>query len=107
MAVHWYIQLMGGLTIRVGDRDVRRFRIQKSAALLAYLALHLKQNQGREELMELLWPGSESDKSRKGLRNALLMLRHQLDPTDGKGEPVILATNTHVQLNPSAVTTDV
>ena len=36
----WTIQLLGGLAARRSQQEVTRFRTQKSAALLAYLAFH-------------------------------------------------------------------
>ena len=38
----WRIDLFGGLSATHGERVVTRFRTQKTAALLAYLAYHLR-----------------------------------------------------------------
>ena len=41
MDPRWRIELFGGLRAHLGEREIHRFRTQKTAALLAYLALFL------------------------------------------------------------------
>jgi hypothetical protein len=41
----WKITLFGGLAAWQGDKTVTRFKSQKIALLLAYLAAHLRQTQ--------------------------------------------------------------
>ncbi|MHC4829206.1 MAG: hypothetical protein ACYTFT_02445, partial [Planctomycetota bacterium] len=53
----WTLQLLGGIEARRGDAVVDRFRTQKAAALLAYLALRPGTPIPRERLVESLWPG--------------------------------------------------
>jgi DNA-binding SARP family transcriptional activator len=47
------IELFGALKVRCGEREITRFRTQKAAALLAYLALFQERTHSREQLAEL------------------------------------------------------
>lgn len=51
------IELFGGLRVCQGDRVITRFRTQKTAALLAYLAYHGDRRHSREVLIDLLMAG--------------------------------------------------
>ena len=48
------IELLGWLRMVGADRVIDRFRTQKVAALLAYLAFHSQRSHPREELIEIL-----------------------------------------------------
>jgi len=54
------INLLGGLSLwhldRVREPPISRFRTQKTASLLGYLAYHPHREHPREELTEILWP---------------------------------------------------
>src|SRR5437660_5198425 len=101
----WTIQLLGGLAARSPRREVTRFRTQKAASLLAYLAVHTTR-QPREILFEMLWPESDLDASRHNLSNALSVLRQVLEPPGVHPGSVVLADRVVVRLNPVAVETD-
>jgi predicted ATPase/DNA-binding SARP family transcriptional activator len=101
------IEMLGGLRITQGERVITRFRTQKAASLLAYLAYHLQQAHPREVLIEMLWPGVEPASGRNRLRMALTFLRHPLEPPGVPAGAVLIADRTSVRLNPFAVTTDV
>ncbi|MBC8443153.1 hypothetical protein H8D79_00355, partial [PVC group bacterium] len=107
MDERWRIELFGGLRARRGERVVTRFRSQKTAVLLAYLARHSGQKHAREVLVELLWPGSRPDAGRSSLGTALWALRRQLESDDTPRGAVVLADRNAVGLNQEAVTTDV
>lgn len=102
-----FIELLGGLRVRQGDRVIARFRTQKTAALLVYLAYFWKRSHPREELIELLWPDTAPEDGRASLRTALSSLRHQLEPPGMPYNSVLIADRTNVRLNPDAVITDV
>jgi len=104
----WRIELFGGLRACLGERRITRFAHQKSAMLLACLALHPGRIYPREELSELLWPETEPEVGRHNLRQTLLSLRRQLEipGTADPAPPLILAHRSDLQLSP-AVTTDV
>ena len=82
-----------------GEQSIERFRTQKTAALLALLALRGRQS--REQVSALLWPESASESARASLSSALTSLRRDL------GEQVLLADRQSVALAPGSMTTDV
>ncbi len=51
------IELLGRLRVQQGDRQITRFRTQKTGTLLAYMAYHIERAHPREVLIEPLWPG--------------------------------------------------
>ncbi len=79
----WSIRLLGQLRLTRAEMTVSRFRTQKAAGLLAYLAYHGDRSHPREELTELLWPEADPDSSRHSLSVALSSLRNQ----KGDGPP--------------------
>jgi hypothetical protein len=66
MAILWRIEFFGGLRARRDNEVITRFRTQKTAALLAYLALR-PGPQPREVLVGLLWPDAEPEAARNSL----------------------------------------
>ncbi len=103
----WMIHMFGGLRIVSTDRTISRFRTQKTAALVAYLAYYRERSHPREALIELFWPDSEPESGRHSLSLALSSLRHQLEPPGVPDGAVIVADRFSVELNPDAFTTDV
>src|SRR5947207_1767855 len=106
----WTIQLLGGLVARRPQQEVTRFRTQKAASLLAFLAFHAAPNslpQPRDVLIEMLWPETEPEAGRHNLSNALSFLRHVLEPPGLPPGTVIFADRAAVRLNPTALTSDV
>ena len=98
--------MFGGLSLRLpGQRPLTRFRTQKTAALLAYLAFHRDRMHSREVLIEMFWP--ESSAGRMSLSVALSALRAQMEPPGVPAGSVVISERTHVGVNPEAVTTDV
>jgi predicted ATPase len=112
----WRIEMFGGLravvnpvsgaSTAVAARVVERFRTQKTAALLAFLAFHHKPHP-REVLIEMLWPGCDLKAGSQNLRTALSSLRRQLEPPGIAAGAVLMASHALVQLHPQSVTTDV
>ena len=77
----WRVCLFDGpRLLGSGGAEVRRFRSQRVAALLAYLALRLGKDVSREELAEALWPEEDPKVTANRLRVSLTSLRHQLEP---------------------------
>src|SRR5438045_1871972 len=98
----WTIQLLGGLAARRSQQEVMRFRTQKAASLLAYLAFHLAPNrlpQPRETLIDMLWPDVDVETGRHNLSNALSFLRRILEPPGVPPGTIILADRAAVRLN--------
>jgi hypothetical protein len=95
----WHLNFFGSLRARRGGHTVERFRTQKTAALLAILAL--KGAQARETLCEALWPDAAPEAARNSLSAALSSLRKEL------GDDQICADRFNVSLAPGAFSTDV
>ena len=98
------IFLFGGLKFQSGSDTVTRFRTQKTATLLAYLALH-PGPQPREILADLLWPDDAPVAARHSLRMALSSLRTQLEKPDYP--PLFEVTRFAFGLRADAISTDV
>ncbi|MGC4047692.1 MAG: winged helix-turn-helix domain-containing protein [Armatimonas sp.] len=76
----WRLFLFDGPRLHgSGELEVRRFRSQRAAALLAYLALRLGRDVPREELAEALWPEEDPKVTANRLRVTLTSLRHQIE----------------------------
>jgi predicted ATPase len=103
-AATWRIELLGQLRATSGDRVITQFGSRKVAALLARLALFPKRAQGREELIDLLWPDADLDTGRNRLRQALFALRRLLEPP-GAAE-VLVVDRSSVRLNAACFTCD-
>lgn len=106
MGVSWRIELLGGLRAVSGNREITRFRTQKTALLLAYLACHLPRSHTREQLLDLFWPELQEEHGRHSLSMALSALRRQLEPPGVPARSMIVADRARVGLNPGAVVTD-
>ena len=82
----WRIEMIGGLRAVRGETVVTQFRTQKSALLLAHLALACAGGPGRQrsllrdELANQLWPENEPRAGRTSLRHALSLVRRVLEP---------------------------
>jgi predicted ATPase/DNA-binding SARP family transcriptional activator len=103
----WRVEMFGGLRARAAsspDQPVTRFRTQKTAALLAYLALK-PGPQPREVLCGLLWPDSEPEAARNSLSASLSSLRRQFG--DDQESSPLLADRSSVGLDPRKFTSDV
>ena len=78
------LRALGGLRLRDSADDHEILSIlarAKPSGLLVYLALSPPNvSYGRDELCELLWPGSSTEKARNSLNNALHVLRSGLGP---------------------------
>ena len=107
MDARWTIELLGGLRAHRAGRVLTRFRTQKTAVLLAFLALHPDRRHSRESLIELLWPNATPQTGRNQLSMALSFLRHPLEPPGTSPGAVLIADRYSVQFNPEAFTTDV
>ena len=103
----WHIQFLGGLRLQQRDATITRFKTQKIAGLLAYLAFHLRQAHPRDVLIDLFWPESDPEAGRGSLSVALSSLRNQLEPPGTPASAVLRADRFSVSLNPKIVTTDV
>lgn len=101
------IQLLGPLRVTRGDRVTTKFRTQKTAALLGYLAYHLGRPHRREDLIGLLWPDHAPAQARNSLSQAISSLRHELELPEEPPGSVLVADRHAVALEPSSVEVDV
>jgi predicted ATPase/DNA-binding SARP family transcriptional activator len=106
MDAQWRIELLGELQAHFGSCVIRRFKTQKTAALLAYLAYHHRHPHSRDSLLDLLWPDIDPDSARNSLRVALHSLRRDLDLPDALATPVLVIDRGTIRMHPTA-TTDV
>jgi predicted ATPase/Tfp pilus assembly protein PilF len=110
----WRIELFGGLRavfnpvlpLPNAPPPIERFRTQKTASLLAFLAFTRKAH-AREVLTELLWPDHDPKTGGQNLRTALSSLRRQLEPPGVAAGTVLLSNRTQAGLNPLSIATDV
>src|SRR5207248_7860471 len=106
----WRIDLLAGLRLKrvdlAGEPPITRFRTQKTASLLGYLAYHPHRDHPREELIEILWPEDDRDAGRHKLNVALSALRAQLEPPGVPDGAVLRTGRLSVRLEPDAFTTD-
>jgi DNA-binding SARP family transcriptional activator len=103
----WRISLLGGLRVEGCGRILTRFRTQKAALLLAYLAYYLRRPHPRDALVELLWPACPLHAGRNNLSRELCGLRDQLEPPGVPPGSVLQADRFWVRLQPETVSTDV
>ncbi len=101
------IQMLGIFRVQQGERHITRFRYQKAASLLAYLAFYAGQTQSREQLIERFWPEFPPDAGRNNLSTILSSLRHQLEPPGTPTGSIIIADRLHVGLRPDVLAIDV
>lgn len=96
------IALLGGFQARL-DTGVLDIRARKAHALLAYLALPPGRAHSRDALAALLWGDESQTDARHRLRQALLVLRHTLEPV----KDTLLIEGDSIWLDPSRVEVDV
>jgi predicted ATPase/DNA-binding SARP family transcriptional activator len=99
------IELFGGIRVEQGKRVITRFRTQKTASLIAYLAYFGDRMHAREVLIDMLWPGATSSEAgRTSLSVALSSLRSQLEPPEVPAHSLLLADRQSVGLSSLVVT---
>ena len=92
---------LGGLSVRNGTVINGLANPRSRLAILAVLAVAGDRGIRREKVAALFWPGSDDEKARNALRQALFTLKRDL----GSGE-ITLGT-TDLRLNPAVLTADV
>lgn len=107
MSVLCRVEMLGRIRAVLPTGPVDRFRTQKAAWILAYLALRPGQRVPRERLVDLLWPEVDLPAGRDNLKNALSTLRRQIEPPGVEPGSVLVADRLLLGLNSGAVSTDV
>lgn len=97
-----HLQLLGGAALRGPDLSPNaRARQRRPLALLALVAAGAPHAVGRNKLMAMLWPESDSERASNSLRQTLYLLRRDL------GENLFLPESAGgIGLDPSALTVD-
>ncbi|HLK59472.1 MAG TPA: tetratricopeptide repeat protein [Chthonomonadaceae bacterium] len=103
----WRIEMLGGFRAQRENQTVDRFRSQKAALLLAYLATYPGRKHSREQLADLLWPEDDMEAARNRLRVSLSALRHQLELPGESSGTVLMTDRLSIMLRPQAFTSDV
>ncbi len=93
--------------MQCGARCESRFRTQKTAALLGYLALFPSRTHPREELAARFWGDDGDEEARRSLRVSLNSLRRQLETPDVAEGALIVADRATIGLRREAFVTDV
>lgn len=86
---------------------ITRFESQKTAALLAFLALHPERVHPREELCAYLWPDADLSVGRNRLKQALASLRRMMEPPGTMPGSVLTADRFALRLCPATFESDV
>ncbi len=92
------LNLLGPVQISLGNQPLAGFPYSRSRALLIYLALEADKPQRRELLAALLWPDQPDVEVRHRLRQALTILRRDIDEPHAQ-PPRLLITRETIQLN--------
>ena len=103
----WRVELLGACEASSGDARIVRFPSRAVALLLARLSMRPRGAHGREELIELLWPGVALTIGRNRLRQVLSTLRQLLRPSQTGAGEVLTADRMTIRLNAEAVRCDV
>lgn len=107
MSVLCRVEMLGRIRAVLPTGPIDRFRTQKSAWILAYLALRPGQRVPRERLVDLFWPDLDLPAGRDNLKNALSILRRQIEPIGVEPGSVLVADRLLLGLNAGVVSTDV
>lgn len=102
----WKLEMLGTFEAKSQGRVVSRFRTRRVASLLAYLALHPKRVQTRDEISDLFWPGSDEAVGRRNLRQAIHSLKKVLEPPPAEEGSVLRIRTGVISLNPEGIDTD-
>lgn len=92
------IEVVGGFTVRALDGTVTRWTSRKARTLLKVLVARRGGVIGREQLMEILWPGEAAESLANRLSVALSAVRRALDPQRTLTDPLVVASDDGVRL---------
>lgn len=99
------ISLLGGLQVRQGTQVWTKFRRNKEASLLAYLAFHRETAHARGDLIARFWPDQpDRHKQLNSLNVSLTSLRKRVQPFSASIEELLVTEDNRVSLNPRVVT---
>ena len=87
VAAAWRLRLLGAVELLDPQQRPVRLPTRAATLLLARLAMTPNRQHPREELVDLLWPGVDSDTGRNRLRQVLSVLRSLLEPASPSDAP--------------------
>jgi len=89
------IALLGGFRVWVGSQLIpnQAWKRRKVQALVKLLALASRHCMHREQLMEILWPGTEKESARNNLRQTLHLARQILEREGNSGFGILVDHN--------------
>jgi DNA-binding SARP family transcriptional activator len=93
-----HIQLLGGLRLFDGARELRFSAPAKAASLLAYLLVHRAQPASRDSLAFAFWPDDDEPRARANLRRHIALIARALP--NGHAACAILADYRSIRWNP-------
>ena len=97
----FHLRTLGGAALESGGVPLDSVGAQrKTLALLILLAAARQQGISRDRLAAFLWPESDIERARGGLKQALHVLRRQV------GSPTIVLGSTELRLNGAEIATD-
>jgi hypothetical protein len=80
--------LFGGLQLETSDGAQPRFATRKARELFAYLILNRGHMQSREQLADLCWPDSESERARRALNTTVWRIQKVVGASPGRDSVV-------------------
>ena len=101
------IELFGGIAVDVNGIVTTHFRTQKTAGLLAYLALKPERAHLREELIDIFWNDQPIESGRGSLSASLSSLRKILEPNEFDLGTCIISTRQTVSLSADSFRCDI
>ncbi|MCK1738792.1 adenylate/guanylate cyclase domain-containing protein [Bradyrhizobium sp. 138] len=97
------LAVLGSFRLQMDTGEPIPLATKKTAALLAYLALHAPEAQARSKLAALLWGDHDEPQARDSLRQSLSLLRKALSHA---GPGALTAHEDTISLAPAALETD-
>ena len=102
---HLSLSLLGSFEATLDSKPVKKFRTNKTQALLIYLAAEPTASHQRDDLMALLWPGLPHKSAQVNLRQTIYRLRKAVpehaEHAGGEAVSLLLTEYRTVGLNPA------
>ncbi|MCW5939231.1 MAG: tetratricopeptide repeat protein [Fimbriimonadaceae bacterium] len=101
------LKLLGGFqAVRIEDGAAVKFANRKVAQLLAYLVRSPGDRHDRNRVAKAVWPDAASEAALSSLRNALTLLRKDLDQHGIPADEVLHADRVSLTVVPGTIETD-
>jgi DNA-binding SARP family transcriptional activator len=101
-----FVRLLGRFEASIGSCNPKAFRARKTIEMLSFLLLYRDRPHHREVLAGTLWPESDTEQSRKYLRQSLWQLR-TAGGTNAASTPLLSTDTEWVQVNAGQLWLDV